>query len=287
MSSVIPFRWNLIRRKELGRHAEDALPALHPETARRYCARLVAFAGDSDLCFIGRSAETFFDYLSGVFLGTSYLDRLQLVHFSMYGWTKEEIAQEFPGALPALKAYFRKIGLDPRSLRDRSHPMVFVDIVDSGETMGNLMKLLREWCSHTDVAWTSVSPKLGIVGLTLMKKTSPKTWRWQQQLEWVRTLQLRRIKNVSVPYGLWVFLGGYQRKLAPSYTPRRWGQPDAASPPREKEHRAALSAAVALFDLARTNDERLLFAKELARQKEMRFRWLREMVSELRKKGAS
>jgi len=282
MSSVVPFRWNLTRRKELGRHAENAAPALLPEDARRYGARLVAFAGDADLCFIGRSAESFFDYLSGIFLGTGYLDRLQLLHFSMYRWTKEEIAQGFPGALPALKEYFRAIGLDPRSLRDRSRPIAFVDIVDCGGTLGNLMNLLRDWCGHTDVTWASVSPKLRIVGLTVMKKTSPKTWRWQQQVDWVRTLQLRGIKNVSVPYNLWVFLGGQQPKLAPSYTPRRWGQPDAALPPRDEQHRAALSAAVALFDLACTKEERLLFTRELAHQKQMRFRWFREMISELR-----
>jgi hypothetical protein len=283
MASIIPFRWNLTRRKELGRHAGESVPVLPPGFERRYAARIVAFAGDADLCFIGRSAESFFDYLSGVFLDTSYLKRMQLLHFSMYGdWSTEEIARDFPGALPALQEYFRQVRLDPKSLRARARPVAFVDLVDTGTTMGNLMHLLRDWGERTGVAWESISPKVGIVGLTMMGKTSPKAWRWQQKVGWVSRLGLRRIKNVSLPHDLWSFLGNHQRKLAPSYTPRRWGQLDAASPPRDISHRIALAHAVALFDAACARKERLLFAKEMVRQKEIEFRWLRELVSELR-----
>ncbi|NLC24613.1 MAG: hypothetical protein GX776_09170 [Oxalobacter sp.] len=38
------------------------------------CARIIAFAGNSDLVFVGRSPESFFDLLSGMLFDTTWLE---------------------------------------------------------------------------------------------------------------------------------------------------------------------------------------------------------------------
>jgi hypothetical protein len=54
-------------------------PELLLELAR-CCARVLAFAGDSDLVFVGRSPESLFDLLSGFLEGTSRAGRASLLN---------------------------------------------------------------------------------------------------------------------------------------------------------------------------------------------------------------
>lgn len=79
-------------------------------------ARVVAAAGDSDLVFVGRSPESLYDLLSGLFLDTSWQGRLTLLQFSV-GYTERSVAcfQE-PESLSTFRGYLENLGLSPIKL---------------------------------------------------------------------------------------------------------------------------------------------------------------------------
>jgi hypothetical protein len=64
----IPFRWDLTHRNHLG-SLVDGEPAESYAAFLDHllpcCSRVLAFGGDSDLIFVGRSPESIFDHLSG------------------------------------------------------------------------------------------------------------------------------------------------------------------------------------------------------------------------------
>ena len=60
---VRPFRWNISRREQLGSLPQTELPELPPrfhDDLIAASARVIAFAGDSDLIFVGRSPDALF-----------------------------------------------------------------------------------------------------------------------------------------------------------------------------------------------------------------------------------
>ncbi len=64
-----PFRWNLASRNYIGSLAEGEKAYVYEEFFEHIlpcCARILSFAGDCDLLFVGRSPESIFDHLSGV-----------------------------------------------------------------------------------------------------------------------------------------------------------------------------------------------------------------------------
>ena len=83
-----PFRWNITKREQLGSLIADA-PRRNLNRAnflselRHVAARVIAFADDADLAFIGRTPENFFDYLSGAFSDIEAAPALHLVQFSL------------------------------------------------------------------------------------------------------------------------------------------------------------------------------------------------------------
>jgi hypothetical protein len=86
-----PFRWNIQRRSEMGGLLDGPPAPSYPgflDDLLPCCARIIGFAGDSDLYFVGRSPESLFDHLSGLLLDSSWADRPRLLHFSMR-WTSE------------------------------------------------------------------------------------------------------------------------------------------------------------------------------------------------------
>src|SRR5207244_13621968 len=130
MHSFVPFRWDLTRRSQL----DSLVEGTHPETCSELlepllpCAvRVLAFAGDADLVFVGRSPESLFDLLSGLLFDSSWFERLVLLHFSMYGldWTKLNALH--PEALPALRAYMETLALDPVRIAARDRPITVAE----------------------------------------------------------------------------------------------------------------------------------------------------------------
>jgi hypothetical protein len=240
-------------------------------------ARLIAFAGDSDLVFVGRSPHAIFDFLSGLLLRTSWDNRLRLLNISLR-WSRPTDDQ-----LRALYPYLAEVGLEPASLARRERPIALVDVVDTGETFGNLVEIIAAWADSTTVEWRAVSRKLRIVGVTWREKTSPKTWRWQQHAAWVERRRLDEIKNVSAPLRFATFLAADAPKTSGSFHPDRWGREEAAVPWRHHESRQALAFAVHLFDLGRNGDMRRRFARALADQPAMTEPWFRSLILELKR----
>ena len=276
----LPFRWNLRQRGSLGTLLEGPRPETYPDflyDVIACCARIVAFCDNADLCFVGRSPESLFDYLSGLLIDTSWALRLQLLHFS-WRWEPEILASELAG----LRSYFEHIELDPRHLALRDRPVAFIDLVAGGETFGNLIRFLYDWTSEIGEDWEKVKRKIRIVGITMRTKTSPKTWRWQQHAQWVKLLPQRAIKNVSIPERMWLYLGNEQAKVTESYTHWRWGSREAALPDYDEKHLQALRLAAWLFDQGRQKEWRHRFARHLSNEQAMIYPWFRALVLELK-----
>lgn len=69
-----PFRWNLTHRNHLGNLLDGERSATYnnfDDELLRCSSRIMAFAGDSDLVFVGRSTESIFDFLSGLLFDSS------------------------------------------------------------------------------------------------------------------------------------------------------------------------------------------------------------------------
>ena len=99
------------------------------------CAsRVLAFAGNADIVFVGRSPESLFDLISGVLFETSWLERLKLLHFSMR-WTElAKVGAEHPQSIPALRQYLTVLGLEPARISRHPRPVALIDWVQTGGT---------------------------------------------------------------------------------------------------------------------------------------------------------
>ncbi|HJQ24546.1 MAG TPA: hypothetical protein VKA60_11570 [Blastocatellia bacterium] len=280
-----PFRWNITNQIYLGSLVQGEKANAYKgfsEQILHCCSRVLAFAGDSDLTFVGRSPESIFDHLSGLLFDTSWFDRLELLQFSMRFFDEGEIREKHPNAIDAMRAYLDQLRLSPQALAERPRPVAFIDLVASGDTFSRLIMLLYKWARGIQLDWGAVSRKIRLVGITERTKTSPKTWRWQQHADWVSLLQRGAIKNVSIPADLWRYLGNYQLKVTRSYTPARWGSPDATKPEYSEEQLKALRLAYELFEQGKTRERREELASVMVEEPAMKHRWYRALVQEIR-----
>jgi hypothetical protein len=111
---IRPFRWDVTRRSQLGSLPEIDRPKTYPEFEEDLLtcsARILAFAGDSNLLFVGRSPQPLFDLLSGLLIETSRTDRLRLLNV---GLRRVEAPSE--KQLRAIYPYFAEVGLEPHAL---------------------------------------------------------------------------------------------------------------------------------------------------------------------------
>jgi hypothetical protein len=278
---IRPFRWDVTRRSQLGSLPEIELPKTYPqfeEDLLACSARILAFAGDSDLVFVGRSPQPLFDLLSGLLVETSRADRLRLLNVGL-----RRVAPPSDEQLRAIYPYFAEVGLEPHALARGRRGTALVDVVDTGETLGTLLTFLKAWSDSVLADWRAVAGKIRIVGLTWREKTSPNTWRWQQHAEWVKRLRPSEIKNVSVPARLGTYLAGEAPKTNYSFTPSWWGDEEVTRPVRDHEAREALALAVHLFDLGRTTETRRRFARALGSEPAMKESWFRSLILELKR----
>ena len=281
----LPFRWDLTHRNHLGSLVEGEQPesyAAFLDHILACCSRLLAFSGDSDLIFVGRSPESIFDHLSGLLFDSSWFDRLELLHFSMRFLNEADVREERPDAINAMRAYLQSLGLDPEAIATRIRPVTFIDLVASGETFGRLVTFLRNWTNEINYDWNAVKRRIRLIGITGKRKTSPNTWRWQQHGSWVSLLQKGSIKNVSVPRELWQFLGNYQAKVTLSYTPARWGDSELSSPSYSDRQLKALRFAYHLFELGRGKERRKQLVSLLVKEQAMKHEWFRLLAQEIR-----
>ena len=285
-TEVIPFRWDIGRREQLG----DLDTVEEVETydgfesdLRKAAVKILARSAQSDLVFVGRSPENLFDYLSGVFEGVDQAPRLTLLHYSNRGTAMTDIMRDTPDHARALLRYFESVELDAASIATRDTQIRFVDVVLSGSTFGALVDMLRYWSDQQPADWNVVERRIGFVGLTIAGKTSPNAYRWWQEEEWVEELRKPRIKNVSVPWRFWSHIGNEADKVTPSHVRARWADRNAMKPRRWGRHLKALRFAAKLYDQAKQRDERAAFLGELNKLPEVQQAWLRSLA--LRIKG--
>ena len=278
---IRPFWWDITRRNQLGTLPDIELPETYPqfeEDLLTCSARVVAFAGDSDLVFLGRSPQLLFDLLSGLLMETSWSDRLRLLNIGL-----RRVEAPSDEQLRAIYPYFAEVGLEPHALARQERRTALVDVVATGDTLGALLTYLERWSDGELADWRAVAGKIRIVGLTLRQKTSPKTWRWQQHADWVKQLRPYEIRNVSVPPRLGTYLAAEAPKTNYSFTPAFWGDEEVTTPIRDNEAREALALAVRLFDLGRANETRRRFARALASEPTMKDSWFRSLILELKR----
>src|SRR5215471_5659848 len=125
MAEVIkPFRWDITRREQLGSLVNANLPEIPAGVEGQLlacCARVIAFAGDSDLVFVGSSPHPLFDLLSGLLVDTSWQPRLSIFGVSLGWWNDVRMR-------PRLKPYLEELGLAPALFLHRERPAAFVDV---------------------------------------------------------------------------------------------------------------------------------------------------------------
>jgi hypothetical protein len=280
-----PFRWNITNQAHLGTLVKGDKAYVYAEFYDQIlpcCSRVLSFADDSDLVFVGRSPESIFDHLSGLLFHTSWFDRLELLQFSMRFRDESEIRQQDLLAVSAMRSYLQSLGLHPEGLATRFRPAAFVDLVASGDTFGRLITFLHTWSEEIDFDWNAVKRRIRLVGITGKTKTSPNTWRWQQHVSWKNLLAQGAIKNVSIPNEMWNYLGNLQEKLTRSYTPEQWVNPTASSPNHDDSHLRALRLAFELFELGKTQRRREDFALLMVKEPTMKEAWYRRLVQEIR-----
>lgn len=282
-----PFRWNLARSEQLGGLlAGDRSPSYsgYREDLVKVCAKVFASCANCELVFVGRSPENIFDYLSGVFEGTSWRERLHHLNISNRGRAVEEIRQKSPANYQALLGHFRQLGITHDNILHKRDGIVFVDLVYSGGTYEQLARFLVGWASEDAGDVPSLLDKTHFLALTIEGKPSPKAWRWNQHAPWIAELGIRHVRSLSVPYRFWSYLGNDQLKVALSNPHDKWADDSLLLPPRLEGNIKALRRAYDVYQHG--TREKIAFADRLASQKSaQRNAWYRDLITELRKVG--
>ena len=279
-----PFRWKIASPDELGSLLNpDFIPDEWLLSSVRFCAaRILTLSQNSRLVFVGRSLDSVHDYLSGILGETSWNNRLLRLNISLYGHSIEHIRELYPKSFKSLKKYFEKLAIDPIAVKSSKIPTSFVDVVCEGGTYEQIFKLLNNWSDELQNDSVIMNKKVRFIGITRRRKTSPNTWRWQQQTEWTKFIKSSNIKNVSMDYEFWTHVANYQPKITKSFTPKMWETEEAKSPVHSEERIKALNEAHFLYNAGKSKKERLLFGRELLTKQSMKKDWLRTLAHEIK-----
>ena len=289
-SPILPFRWDLSKREQLGAladHEKAAIPDGYHDELRQVCAKILAFAGDADLAFVGRSPEHMFDYLSGSLNKVEEVGNLTLFQFSKayHGkhWDWHTGPRDFNAReRDALLGHLVELKIAPLQLTQSVRPLRFVDFVYGGGTFSTLLKTYRQLAQMQKADWHVVEQRLGFIGITDRRKNSPNTFRWQQDDRWLSIAGKVSAKNISVPWFFWDHCANIAPKVTPSHHRGRWLKPSAGSPEQSDKIRQALARAVDLYDFGSTKEERKTFSQALSATGATHQAWLRKLAHTLK-----
>lgn len=279
-----PFRWDISKREQLGSlvdtTASDLSSCYYNNELRECAAKVVARSSDRKIVFVGRSPENIFDYLSGIFEGTSRESKIELLNISNRFHEIDDIANKLHSSYEALKEHCIDIGISPNHIISEPHGICFCDLVAYGGTFKNLFEFLNKPAVELRSDLPAIISKLGFIGITERKKNSPNTWRWQQNAEWVKDNKKLTVKNVSISWELWNYLGNLQVKVTKSNYPKKWDSEEIMLPPREEGNINALKQAFEIYNLGR--EQKKVFAESLSSLQELKESWVRSLVNELK-----
>jgi hypothetical protein len=269
LRAYAPFRWDVrarrpIRRLLAGRRA-PSYPGFRDDLLD-CCARVVARSGGGDLFFVGRSPESLFDHLRGLLGDTSWSRRLALVPLSLRD------LDDHPDKEPLVRAYLDSRGLSPKRVIASRRPTTLIDLVWSGGTFGELLRILDEWCSEEDRP--ALHAQLRFVCIARSK------WRGEAA-DWMTFLPRRVVRTIIIKRKLWHYLADSQAKTMPSFTPDLWGDPDVLLPLPARSYGGAVKLARELFLFGCARRRRAELALRIKTLPSMRQRWLRDLVREL------
>jgi hypothetical protein len=283
-----PFRWDLVTPAQLGSLlAGTREPDLWFRDALVECAgKVLARCGGGDIVFVGRSLDSMFDLLGGALghIATGpCLYRLPVsfqrpaVRGAAGRWEVRPLTAAEQGQARRMLA---GLGLAPHALARRDRPVTFVDVVNHGSTFTELFTVLRRWIGEEHAQIDVIRRKLRFTGVTVRRKTSPNTYRWQQEAGWTRELPAGAVVNVSLDGPAWSYFGDHQAKLTRSFRPDQW-LADAGEPGRGEATRQALAEAVALVSYGRSAQGRRALARAASGEPALARPWLRSLVLEL------
>jgi hypothetical protein len=247
-------------------------------------AATLARSGGGRLLFVGRAADALFELLSGVLAGTDHRDRLVRLGFSLH---------EDPAGLPAdrieqARAILATGGLTPERLLGRD-PIALVDLVAGGRTFTGLFHLLRDWTIEENLPWAAARQNLRFVGITSRMPTSPKTWRWQQHVDWLDELPAGAVANVSLDPDLWNYWADEQSTPSDSIPAGQPSIPEQLGPRHDQGGRGAPAGGVVetvpLAELGGRQSTRVAIARVLEREPAFSHHWLRLLTAQIRQPG--
>lgn len=258
IDNTIPFRWNITNKSELGKliNPDYVLDKELLADLRLCVAKILKYTEDSNLVFVGRSLDSAYDYLSGLYLGSKSKNCLRHLNISLYGQSIDDLTHKDPKSILSLREHFTQLQLDPHSIKKSKKKLFFVDVVYYGGTYTEIFRFLQSWAKEINEDFQAVLHNIGFIGITSRTKNSPNTWRWQQHKDWTHKISKNMLKNISVNRFYWSYLGDNQPKLTRSNRPKNW----LHQPIKKQEYNEgtieAINEAYYLFQIAQSKEEK-------------------------------
>jgi len=280
-----PFRWNIEKRNELGSLINGKPEEIEKEFISELIdstSRIIAFSNNSELFFIGRSPENYFDFLNGIYSKNNEIKkRINLFQFSGRFFEPNELKKFDSPQFFELRKQMIEIGLSPNTILKRNRNTALIDLIYSGSTIRNLVTIIKNWALNEKADWNGIKSKIRIVGITSRTKNSPNTWRWQQQKESIETLDGIKVKNVSVNWWFWHELGDEQSKVTLPNSASKWINETNTKPEITKERIEGLNFAFYLNNLGKQSNIKEELRASLQKQIEMKNKWFKEWITEI------
>ncbi|MFI6082270.1 hypothetical protein ACIBBB_15060 [Streptomyces sp. NPDC051217] len=288
-----PYRWSL---SAFGGGRPDQLGTLCPPQDQSppgdlvlagltaVTAKVLARSDGADLCFLGRSLDSMYDLLTGALEHSPWdgkLLRLPVSCMDDDGWS--------PAAGRRFREHLASVGLEPYALARRSRPIALVDVVAQGRSYGTLHRHLADWVVESREPWTVIRRKLRYVAVTRRVRSSPNTWRWQQDPDnaWVRTLPAHHVTDVSLDRRVWTHLADDQPKVNESFPHWNWFDEPSTLTPRHHRVARALAEARYFTEAGRSTRVREELIRLMAREPGFAGREPRRIALALRTRATS
>lgn len=262
-----PFRWNFDRHNEVGRRLLSVELPLYSERfvndLLELGARVLFHARRDRLAFVGRSPESVYDLLCGLFADSAIRKRLWLLPFSMRASSLASVRRDDPGAIEALRNHLSSLQLDPPSIVARDGSISFIDLVESGETYLNLLDFYSAWATDAGIGWRAIRGKLHAIALVRADYASNRPSCWIRRDPMSRFAGVIRTTTLGISRSLWWYLAVDQPKVTKSHVPARWRTPVTADELRSARFWTGARAALFLRDLGRSPEVRRRFQRLL------------------------